>query len=68
MNMILLSDSDFPTDKILFHNLKDVVDYFSRLSYKCSVYEKSEKIKVKTISEFGIETSYDGEWVKLLKP
>lgn len=68
MNMILLSDSDFPTDKMLFHNLKDVIDCFGGLSYRCSVYEKNGKIKVRTISEFGIETFYDGEWVKLLKP
>lgn len=70
MNVIVLENEDQFSNldqKIIFHNTRDITDYFTKKGYSVSVSVLGDEIEVKLKSEFGMIAEYNGVWAKFVK-
>jgi hypothetical protein len=70
MNVIVLENEDEFSNldqKIIFHNTRDILDYFNGKGYTVSLSVIGNDIEVKLRSEFGTVAEYSGYWCKFVK-
>jgi hypothetical protein len=70
MNVIVLKiKDDFSSleENIIFHNTKDIMDYFNSKGYTVSISTIDDLVEVKLRSEFGMIAEYEGFWAKFVK-
>ena len=70
MNVIVLKNDDPLSNlgqNLIFHNEKDIHDYFCEKGYSCELTSIYGNITVKIRSEFGMVTEYSGFWAKFVK-
>ena len=70
MNVIVLKNEDEYSNldqNIIFHNTRDITDYFNEKGYTVSLSVLGDDVEVKLRSEFGTVAEYNGVWTKFVK-